>query len=428
MEAARNRSELHESALTAAVPIRAVQDLLISVLGNSQRGATDAVDLMLAQGAYHGASDLHFEPWDDCLSIRLRIDGMLHEVATVPKEYQARFLARVKVLAQMVVYQKDVPQDGRIEGDMTPSGQAMRVSTFPTVNGEKVVIRILGSLYDAFDLDSLGFQPQVVKDLREILSSPQGALLLTGPSSSGKTTSIYSMLQELRSLRESVTHIVSIEDPVECSLDRVAQTQVNPALGFTFSIALRSILRQDPEVIMVGEIRDFETAQIAVQAGLTGHFLISTIHSGNAAGVFTRLLDMGIEPYLVASSITGVLAQRLVRVNCPDCVAQYKPDPVLLAQFGLKSKRWKFHRGKGCDECDGIGYRGRMAIGELLVVEKNLQELVLKRPRTVELHEAALANKMQTLAQDGIDKVKDGLTTVEELRRVLPRDRDVVGN
>jgi type IV pilus assembly protein PilB len=425
VDAVRTKSPLHETALTAALPIREMQDLLISVLGSAQRGATDAVDLVLAQGAYHGASDIHFEPWDDCLSIRFRIDGILHEIATIPKEYQGRYLARLKVLAQMVVYQKDVPQDGRIEGDQTPSGQAMRVSTFPTVNGEKVVIRILGSLYDVFDLDSLGFQPQVIAELRAILSSPQGSLLLTGPSSSGKTTSIYSMLQELRSMRESVTHIVTIEDPVECSLDRIAQTQVNPTMGFTFSIALRSILRQDPEVIMLGEIRDVETAQTAIQAGLTGHFVISTIHSGSAAGVFTRLLDMGIEPYLVASSITGVLAQRLVRVNCPECVAPYHPDSSLLAQFGLKGKRTKFHKGKGCDECDGIGYRGRIALGELLVTGKTIEELVMKRPRTLDLHEAALANKMQTLVMDGVAKVKEGITTLEELRRVLPRERDV---
>ena len=403
-----------------SMPLKDILDELIRQLEAGDTGATDAVDTAIRQAVYHRASDLHFEPWDDCLSLRYRIEGILQEVARIPKQYQAKVIARVKVLARMVVYQKDVPQDGRIDAGESRCDQEMRVSTFPTVYGEKTVIRLLGARRDLLALDSLGFRAEVVSGLRELIFRPQGTLLLTGPSSSGKTTTIYSLLHEIMERRQPAAHIVTIEDPVEYRLGMISQTEVNPHAGFTFENALRSLLRQDPEVIMVGEIRDAETARTAIQAGLTGHLVISTIHSGTAAGVFTRLLDMGIEPFLIASSVTGVLAQRLVRVNCPHCSSEYQPDSSLPGRFGLAGKEVRFYRGTGCEKCHGIGYRDRTAVGELLLVNEEIANLVLARSRTRTLHDAALRNRMVTLAEDGVEKAREGVTTLEELRRVLP--------
>jgi len=244
--------------------------------------------------------------------------------------------------------------------------------------------------------------------------------LLTGPSSSGKTTTIYALLREMMALQKSTTNIVTIEDPVEYSMDKISQIQVNPHVDFTFANALRSILRQDPEVIMVGEIRDLETAKMAVQAGLTGHFVISTIHSGTAAGVFTRLVDMGIEPFLVASSVTGVLAQRLVRLNCPECTGPYTPDPILFKHFAVDASANKYYRGKGCKACQYIGYRVRAAVGELLLVDQPVAEYVLERPTTAQLHKLAVERGLETLSDDALQKAKKGITTMEELVRVLP--------
>ncbi len=402
------------------VPLHNVATELLDHLDSGETGVADAVDTAIRHAIELGASDLHFEPWDDCLSLRYRIDGMLHDVARLPLECRDKITARIKIMAKMVVYKKDVPQDGRIDADDTRAGHAMRVSTFPTVYGEKTVVRILRSDHNLFALDSLGFRPGIVAGLRDLIARPQGTLLLTGPSSSGKTTTIYALLRELASSRDSAPHIVTIEDPVEYRLGRIAQTQVNPHAGFTFDAALRSILRQDPEVIMVGEIRDSETARTAIQAGLTGHLVISTIHSGTAAGVFTRLLDMGIEPFLAASSVTGILAQRLVRVNCPNCTAAYRPEADLIERFGVADEDSRFVRGEGCDKCRGIGYRGRTAIGEMLFVNEEISELVLARSRTRTLHEAAVRNGMVVLAEDGMEKAESGSTTIEELRRVLP--------
>jgi type II secretory ATPase GspE/PulE/Tfp pilus assembly ATPase PilB-like protein len=393
---------------------------LVAALEAGETGAVDAVDLALDQAVLHRASDLHLEPWDDCLSLRFRIDGLLHEVASIPKSHQDRTLARIKILAKIVVYQKDVPQDGRIDPAATPCGKGMRISTFPTVNGEKVVVRILDSDAEPFQLDALGFAETLARRLRGLLARPQGTLLLTGPSSSGKTTTIYALLRELMGHSAETPHIMTVEDPVEKRLGRISQTEVRPHAGFTFEAALRSLLRQDPNVIMVGEIRDAETARTAIQAGLTGHLVISTIHSGDAAGVFTRLLDMGIEPFLVASSVTGVLAQRLVRVVCPHCAVEDQPDPALRAQYGLAEEDGPFVRGQGCAACQGIGYRGRTAIGELLTVDDSMADLILERRRTGVLQEAAVSGGMATLAQAGAERVRLGATTLDELRRVVP--------
>jgi len=404
-----------------ALPLEKVQiQIMESLDSGSETGVADAVDMAISQGAYHGASDLHFEPWSEQISLRYRIDGILQQVAVVPREFQAKLTARIKVLADLVVYRKDVPQDGRIDSDKTACGRPMRVSTIPTVKGEKLVIRILGESQDLYRLEGLGFTPKVVQTLQEIVTLTQGTLLLTGPSSSGKTTTIYALLRELTLMQKNTINIVTIEDPVEYTMDRISQIQVNAHVDFTFATALRSILRQDPEVIMVGEIRDVETARMAIQAGLTGHFVISTIHSGTAAGVFTRLLDMGIEPFLIASSLSGVLAQRLVRLNCPDCAKPYQPDPITLRRFGLEGKKQKLVRGEGCKACQGIGYRGRASIGEMLNVSTPVAEAILSRPTTSHLEAIAIEHGMETLVDDGLFKVRKGITTLEELVRVAP--------
>lgn len=404
-----------------AVPLPRLQEKILEILDRpNDSGVADAVDLIISQGAYHGASDLHLEPWAEVLSIRYRLDGILQQVAAIPRAQVPKILARIKVLADLVVYRKDVPQDGRIDVEKTSCGRPMRVSSVPTVKGEKIVLRILGERRELYNLDTLGFQPQVMQALREVVLRAQGMLLLTGPSSSGKTTTIYALIAEMMRLQKNTINIVTIEDPVEYTMDRISQIQVNPHVEFTFANALRAILRQDPEVIMVGEIRDSETAQIATQAGLTGHFVISTIHSGTAAGVFTRLLDMGIEPFLVASAVSAVMAQRLVRLNCTQCLEPYEPGPVLLAHFNVKGKKPKFVRGKGCNNCQGIGYRGRASIGELLRVGPEIAEHVLHRPTTAQLHATAIKHGMETLAGDGLKKAVKGITTLDELLRVLP--------
>lgn len=404
-----------------ALPLNRIQQRILEALDRpADAGVADAVDLVISQAAYHGASDLHLEPWAEELSVRYRLDGILQQIAVIPRAFQPKVIARIKVLADLVVYRKDVAQDGRIDREKTSCGRPMRVSAVPTIKGEKIVIRLLGDRQELYSIDSLGFQPAVVASLRELCMRSQGMVLLTGPSSSGKTTTIYAMLREMMTLQQHTTNIVTIEDPVEYAMDRISQIQVNPHVEFTFANALRAILRQDPEVIMVGEIRDIETAQIATQAGLTGHFVISTIHSGTATGVFTRLLDMGIEPFLVASALSGVIAQRLVRLNCTQCVAPYEPSPVLVQHFAGKSKKAKYVRGVGCDKCKGIGYRGRASIGELLQVTSEIAEHVLHRPTTAQLHATAVAGGMETLAQDGLKKAQKGITTLEELVRVLP--------
>ncbi len=407
--------------LARTIPLKAIGLRLLELLqADDETGVADAVDVALSQGAYHMASDIHLEPWTDSLSLRYRLDGILQQIAIIPKDFQPKIIARIKVLSELVVYRKDLPQDGRIDREKTTCARPMRVSTVPTIRGEKTVIRLLGESHDVYRLDALGFQPFVVDSLRELITRTQGTLMLTGPSSSGKTTTIYALLQEMMYLQQNTTNIVTIEDPVEYSIEKVSQIQVNPHVEFTFANALRSILRQDPEVIMVGEIRDAETARMAIQAGLTGHFVISTVHSGTACGVFTRLLDMGIEPFLVASSLTGVLAQRLIRLNCAQCTDVYSPDPILLQHFGLDLDDGPFYKGKGCDACQGIGYRGRASAGEFLTVTQAIAERVLERPTTAQIHQIALEQGMETLQEDALKKARKGTTTIEEMFRVLP--------
>ncbi len=415
-----SRPAVQMESTSAPIPIAELQGAIQQALSKGEFGATEVVNVLLTQAVFHGASDVHFEPWHAAISVRFRIDGILHEVGRIPAEFQSKVISRIKVLADMVVYQREVPQDGRIDSDQTGGGHAMRVSSFPTVSGEKLVVRVLGIIHELLDLDTLGFEPAIVDRLREILGRQQGTLLLTGPSSSGKTTTIYSLLRDIKRTSDRTSNIVTIEDPVEYNLRDIAQSQVSTSSGFSFDSALRSILRQDPEVIMVGEIRDAETSKMAIQAGLTGHLVISTIHSGSAAGVFTRLIDMGIEPYLVSSSISGVLSQRLLRINCPSCMETYEPDRRVLVKLGHADAEGPFYHGKGCDHCQGIGYRGRAAIGELLIVGPKLSQMVLQRATTGALQASAVEDGMSVLSESGWQMVSGGRTTPEELYRVAP--------
>ncbi|MFP4172667.1 MAG: GspE/PulE family protein [Candidatus Hydrogenedentota bacterium] len=390
-----------------------------AILAEGEQGVVDAVDCILQTAADLRASDIHFEPWDEAISLRFRLDGLLHEAARLPKSCQERLMARIKVLARMAVYHKHMPQDGRIDPDRSKCGCAFRVAAFPTIYGEKVSLRLLGEQDRPLNLGELGLPQTVTDTLRQLVGRASGVVLLTGPSSSGKTTTIYALLRALMADRETPPHVVTIEDPVEYRLGNVAQTQIGPPTELTFATALRSLLRQDPEVIVVGEIRDAETAHMAIQAGLTGHLVISTIHCGTAAGVFTRLLDMGIEPFLVASSLTGVLAQRLVRRVCEACAEPYQPDSHLLTALGLSSGDG-YRRGRGCPACQGIGYKGRTALGELLLVDDALSEAVLAWKRTRVLHGIAMDSGMHPLVRDGLDKARAGVTALEEIARVLP--------
>ena len=414
-----NKNEQKMTANDGAHAVSSLEQRMTDALVAGDTGVGEAVDLLLREAAAQGASDVHLEPWEDRLMVRIRLDGLLHNAAALPSEHQARLLARVKVLARIPVYQRDMPRDGRIEARDGEECGAMRVSTFPTVYGEKIVIRLLETHAALLDLPSLGFAPDVLSLLERIVERPQGLLLLTGPSSSGKTTTIYAMLRALADSRTPPPHIATIEDPVEYRLGNISQTEISVRAGLTYETALRAVLRQDPEVIMLGEIRDPETAQTAVQAGLTGHLIISTIHSGTAAGVFTRLLDMGVEPYLLASSVTGVLAQRLVRVICPECRTEQRPSPEEVLRFGVPHDA-VLHAGTGCAACRETGYAGRTAIGEALSLTEDLAEALLERPRTRALHDIALRMGMKPLAHQGLQKVIEGITTLAELRRVMP--------
>ncbi|GMW01300.1 MAG: general secretion pathway protein GspE [Candidatus Hydrogenedentota bacterium] len=385
----------------------------------NDNGAIEAIECIVNSAVGHEASDVHIEPWESATVVRFRVDGVLAEVATVSRAHHARLVARIKVLARMPSYFRDTPQDGRIDAGATPAGKSMRVAAIPTVGGEKIVLRLLEGDRKLHSLDGLGFHPGVLTPIKEFVLRPQGTLLLTGPSSSGKTTTIYALLRELLAVRKAAPHIVTIEDPVEYRLDRVDQTEVNPSAGLTFEAALRALLRQDPEVIVVGEIRDSETARTAIQAGLTGHLVISTIHCGSAAGVFSRLLDMGVEPYLISSSINGVLAQRLVRCVCMSCARPVVVAPAHRERYALPETVASLIEGAGCDRCLHTGYKGRMAIGEFLPLTDPIADVIQNRLGTGKIQDCATQVGMLSLEAAGLDQVLSGRTTLSELDRVL---------
>jgi type II secretory ATPase GspE/PulE/Tfp pilus assembly ATPase PilB-like protein len=371
-----------------------------------------------------GASDIHIEPWENSLCVRIRLNGVLRELIHLPLELMDKICGRFKVMANLVSYQTGLPQEGHAPADADLGGVELRVSVFPTVRGEKIVVRIFDPTNRSFDLGQLGLENSTLDAFLHLVSRPNGLILLTGPTGSGKTTAMYAALCHLVAKHGTTISISTVEDPVEFSLPMVSQAQVNNAQGFTYPVALRSLMRQDPQVIMVGEIRDAETAAIAVQAGLTGHLVISTIHSGMAAGTFARLINMNIEPFLLASSISGVMGLRLVRLNCPDCSATYQPEPGLMTTLSPEIiGAARFTAGQGCEECLDTGYSGRVAVTEMLLVNDALREAILQKLPTRELGDIAIEQGMQTLWQNGLRRVIKGETTLEEMARVVAMDQ-----
>jgi general secretion pathway protein E len=364
------------------------------------------------------ASDIHLEPFEARLRVRYRIDGVLHDMESPPASLRAAILSRVKIMAKLDIAERRLPQDGRVRLAVRGQDIDMRVATTPTLHGESVVLRILdrGSL--ALDFATLGFDAAVLEPWQEMLARPHGIMLVTGPTGSGKTTTLYASLLALNSPERK---ILTVEDPIEYQLDGINQQQVQPLIGRSFAAALRSFLRQDPDVMMVGEIRDLETAQIAVQAALTGHLILSTLHTNDAASAVTRLLDMGVEDYLITSTLNAVAAQRLVRRLCPACREPYRPSRDFVARLSLSDHEdgpTTFWRPVGCSSCEGTGFRGRSAILELLVVSDKIRELVLRRTEVRDLERAAVAEGMRTMQRHGIEKALAGITTIEEVLRV----------
>jgi general secretion pathway protein E len=377
------------------------------------------VNAILIEAIQQGASDVHFEPVEEGLSVRYRIDGCLQKRHVPPREYQIQILTRIKVMSKMDIAEHRLPQDGRIK--LRHGGREIdfRVSTLPIAHGERIVLRILDKGNVLLGLDRIGMNERVLKSFRKLIQMPEGIVLVTGPTGSGKTTTLYSAIGEINS---SEMNIITVEDPVEYKLAGISQMNVNPRIELDFAKGLRHILRQDPDVIMIGEIRDRETAEIAIQASLTGHLVLSTLHTNDAPSALTRLADMGIEPYLLASSILGVLAQRLVRQICPHCKIEYFPSAKELSEIGLKTDI-PFYKGAGCNLCFQTGYKGRHAIYELMPVGGKIKLQVLKSQDAQELRKVALAEGMKTLFEQGVDLVEKGITTSSELLRVTRIDQ-----
>ena len=377
------------------------------------------VNVVIQQAIKDRASDIHVEPDRRGVRIRYRIDGVLHEVMRVPKYVHAPLVSRIKIMGDMNIAERRIPQDGRIHIRHEGNDYDLRVSSLPTVFGEKVVMRILDQSSVMIGLNKMGMAGETQAQLESVIVQPNGMILSTGPTGSGKTTTQYSILNKINSVEKN---IITIEDPVEYQLGGLNQVHVNRKAGLTFASAMRSFLRQDPDIIMVGEIRDLETAETAVQASLTGHLVLSTLHTNDAPSAVTRLMDMGVEPFLIASSIIGILAQRLARRICPNCKEPYKPPAEALHRVGFNVDDMEnvvFYRGRGCEQCRHTGYRGRSGIFEMMLVSEEVADLTVKRAPLSEIRAAALAGGMKTLKMDGFQKVLEGLTTVEEVMRVI---------
>ena len=374
------------------------------------------VNHIVNQAIDMGASDIHLEPFADDLILRYRIDGMLYEHEAPPKRLNSAIVTRIKIMAHLDIAERRLPQDGRIRIKSQGKDIDIRVSTLPTLFGESVVMRILDRGNIVVNLDHLGFPKRELELFQNLIHKPYGQILVTGPTGSGKTTTLYGSLEKINTPEKK---IVTIEDPVEYQLRGVNQVHIRPQIGLTFANGLRSIVRQDPDVIMIGEIRDSETADVAIQSALTGHLVFSTVHTNDAAGAITRLQEMEIESFLISSALLGVLAQRLVRVICTHCKESSTIDPEALLELGIKEPApTQAFRGKGCDHCSDTGYRGRTGIYELLVIDDDVRKLILAHASTQEIRERAIELGMTTLRQDGWRKILEGVTTVEEIIRV----------
>jgi general secretion pathway protein E len=385
--------------------------------GDAQAPVIRIVNALLLQALRERASDLHFEPYEARAVVRFRVDGVLRDVFEPPRALHAALVSRLKIMASLDIAEKRLPQDGRISLKLGDKSVDVRVSTLPTGSGERVVLRLLDKDSAQLDLAALGLADDTRASIDALIHEPHGIVLVTGPTGSGKTTTLYAALARLP--RGSV-NMMTVEDPIEYALDGVAQTQVNARIELTFARALRAILRQDPDVVMIGEIRDLETAQIAVQASLTGHLVLATLHTNDAASAVTRIADMGVEPYLLSSSLLGVLAQRLVRTLCAECRAARAPTPgeaALVADSGLPPLA-RLHHPVGCDACNGTGYRGRTGIYELIVVDAAIRRMIHDGAGEIALRDAARAAGMRTLRRDGARWLANGTTSLEELLRV----------
>jgi type IV pilus assembly protein PilB len=377
------------------------------------------VNVLIQTAIKDRASDIHVEPDRRSVRVRYRVDGVLHEMMSIPKYVHAPLISRIKIMADMNIAERRLPLDGRIHVRHEGKDYDLRVSTLPTVFGEKAVMRILDQSSVLIGLHKLGMFPEVQTDVESLMIQPNGMILSTGPTGSGKTTTQYAMLNKINSPEKNV---ITIEDPVEYQLPGINQVGVNRKAGLTFATAMRHFVRQDPDVIMVGEIRDLETAEIAVQASLTGHLVLSTLHTNDAPSAVTRLVDMGVEPFLISASVVGVLAQRLGRRICTNCKEPYRPPLEALTRVGFRvpdGKETIFYRGRGCELCKHTGYYGRIGVFELMVMNEEIADLIVKRAPLSEVKEAALANGMKTLKQDGFQKVLEGVTTIEEVMRVI---------
>ncbi|MBS0661343.1 MAG: Flp pilus assembly complex ATPase component TadA [Verrucomicrobia bacterium] len=378
------------------------------------------VNLILVQAIRDKASDIHIEPADKSIKLRYRVDGNLAEAPGPPKNLQNAIASRIKILAGLNIAERRVPQDGRFRIRVAGKEVDLRISFLPTVHGEKIVIRILDKSALTGSIEMLGLDETTFGHFKKAIDAPHGMILVTGPTGSGKTTTLYSVLSELNNPEYN---IVTVEDPVEYQLAGINQVAVNAGVGLDFSAALRSILRQDPDIVMIGEIRDNETADIAVKAALTGHQVLSTLHTNDASGAITRLDDMGIEPFLISSSVILTCAQRLVRRICSNCKEEFRPEPELLERLGLDPNAdTVFYRGGGCDRCRGRGYLGRAAILEVLPVSESIRRLIIKRASAAVLKNQAVSEGMKTLRQAGIDKAYEGVTTLEEVWRLTAED------
>ena len=387
------------------------------LLDNASRAPViKLVNLILFEAVKTNASDVHVQPHEDRLMVRLRIDGVLYDAYTLPKNLQEEVISRIKVMGRMNIAEKRLAQDGRATAQIGDRAIDLRIATLPTSYGERVVIRLLDKSARLYDLTELGMDPQTLAGFEQLITIEHGLILVTGPTGSGKSTTLYSALNRINGKEKN---ILTLEDPIEYQLEGISQTQVSDKKGMTFASGLRRVLRQDPDIIMVGEIRDLETATMAIQSSLTGHLVFSTLHTNDAASAVTRLLDLGIEPYLVASSLVGVLAQRLVRRVCHGCGAPYRPHPSELEWLGAeRAATVRMRHGAGCSACRNTGYSGRLGTFELLVLNDDVRRLIQARASAAEIKEAALQAGTRTLRDDGIEKILAGITTIPEVERV----------
>jgi type II secretory ATPase GspE/PulE/Tfp pilus assembly ATPase PilB-like protein len=413
--------EAAQSAETVEVQTKKSEEIDLDRLAHDSEDAPviKIVNLILAQAIKEKASDIHIEPFLNTLKLRYRVDGELMLAESPPKALQLAITSRIKILAGLNIAERRVPQDGRFRIKVMGKEVDLRISILPTAHGEKIVIRILDKSALTGSIDQMGMDESTLGVFRKAIDAPHGMILVTGPTGSGKTTTLYSVLHELNNPQYN---IVTVEDPIEYELVGINQVAVRNDIGLDFASALRSILRQDPDIVMVGEIRDNETADIAVKAALTGHQVLSTLHTNDAAGAITRMDDMGIEPFLISSSILLSCAQRLVRRICTNCREEFRPEPEMLEQVGIDNPETTFFHGTGCDRCKGRGYLGRLAVIEALPISETVRRLIIKRASASVIKNQAVSEGMKTLRMVGIDKAIEGITTLEEVWRVTSED------